>query len=193
MSSRQNEIGFYKAMSVKQRAIYLLDNYKHRRYFDTRRRKEIEEMIADIRAYERNRNDELGVRILSGMGMSDITSAAAEESIKIKNAFEAGTITESLIHDADDREMVKIAIDEWLVIKDDYVSLERAMYKLKPEDHELLLDYLEKKKDYNDIATEFMIEKASARKKIQRLRCEVRYIVSPDIKRHGLRWLDLVG
>lgn len=193
MSSKQNTIGFYKEMTVKQRVIYLLDNYNHRKYFEESRRKSIEGMIADIRAYERNRNAELGVRIMSGMGMSDITSAAAEESIKIKKAFEAGFISESIIRDEDDREMIMTAIDEWLVMKDDYESLERALWKLKPEDHDLLMAYLAREKDYNDIAAEYMIEKASARKKIQRLRCEVRCIVAPDIKRHGLHWSKMAG
>lgn len=193
MSTKQNTIGFYKAMTIKQRVIYLLDNYSHRKYFEESRRKSIEGMIADIRAYERNRNDELGIRIMSGMGMSDITSAAAEESIRIKKAFEAGFITESIIRDEEDRELIKTAIDEWLVMKDDYESLDRALWKLKPDDHKLLMAYLAKEIDYNDIAAEFMIEKASARKKIQRLRCEVRYIVSPEIQRHGLHWSKMAG
>lgn len=86
-------------------------------------------MIADIRAYERNRNEELGVRIMSGASMSDITSAAAEEKIRIEKSFFENLITESLIKDKEDREMILMAIDEWLVIKDDYESLERVLSK----------------------------------------------------------------
>lgn len=193
MSTKQNTIGFYKDLTVKKRIIYLLDHYKHREYYEESQRRYIEGMIADIRAYERNRNEELGVRIMSGGSMSDITSAAAEESIKIEKAFIAGAITETLIKDKDDRELILEAIDEWLVMKDDYASLDRVMWKLPPNEHDLIMAYLSKEKDYHDIAKEYMIEFASAKKKVHRIRENIGRMVSPDIERHGLRWSKVAG
>ena len=133
MSSKQKSTaicGFYRSLNVKQRVAYMLDNYQIRDYYERGYRMHIESMIADIRAYEINRNEELGVRIMSGASMSDITSAAAEEKIRIEKSFSENLITESLIKDKEDCEMILMAIDEWLVIKDDYESLERVLWRL---------------------------------------------------------------
>ena len=71
---------------------------------------------------------------MSGASMSDITSAAAEEKIRIEKSFSENLITESLIKDKEDCEMILMAIDEWLVIKDDYESLERVLWRLAPKE-----------------------------------------------------------
>lgn len=92
MISKQKLFGYYMELSVKERVLYMLTNYKHRAYYEESQRQYIEGMIADIRAYERKRNDDLGIRIMSGGSMSDITSAAAfyAYTIKKESADERG-------------------------------------------------------------------------------------------------------
>ena len=188
MISKQKLFGYYMELSVKERVLYMLTNYKHRAYYEESQRQYIEGMIADIRAYERKRNDDLGIRIMSGGSMSDITSAAAEERERIEKAFKAGKITKALISDKQDRDMMLSAIGEWLIMKDDYESLNRALWKLTPTEHELLMAYISREKDYYDIADECKIEFESAKKKIQRIRGKVIKIASPEFEMHGLNW-----
>lgn len=195
MTSKQKSTlcGFYRKLSVKQRVAYMLDNYQNRDYYERGYRMHIEGMIADIRAYERNRNEELGVRIMSGASMSDITSAAAEEKIRIEKSFSENLITESLIKDKEDREMILMAIDEWLVIKDDYESLERVLWRLTPKEHDLFMRYSANEISYGDIAKEYMIEDASAKQKIHRIRSKILKMVEPEVVRHGLHWSKVAG
>ena len=151
-------------------------------------------MIASsLEGVERNRNEELGVRIMSGASMSDITSAAAEEKIRIEKSFSENLITESLIKDKEDREMILMAIDEWLVIKDDYESLERVLWRLTPKEHDLFMRYSANEISYGDIAKEYMIEDASAKQKIHRIRLKILKMVEPEVVRHGLHWSKVAG
>ena len=125
--------------------------------------------------------------------MSDITSAAAEEKIRIEKSFAENLITESLIKDREDREMILMAIDEWLVIKDDYESLERVLWRLTPKEHDLFMRYSANEISYGDIAKEYMIEDASAKQKIHRIRSKILKMVEPEVVRHGLHWSKVAG
>ena len=130
---------------------------------------------------------------MSGASMSDITSAAAEEKIRIEKSFSENLITESLIKDKEDREMILMAIDEWLVIKDDYESLERVLWRLTPKEHDLFMRYSANEISYGDIAKEYMIEDASAKQKIHRIRLKILKMVEPEVVRHGLHWSKVAG
>ena len=185
MNTEQNIFGFYLGLSVRQRIQHLMKNYHYREYYVDSYRKYIEGMIADIRAYEMGRKADIGVRIMNGGSNSDITARKAEESIRINNAFSTGHIGESLIKDREERQMVSLAVNEWMTIKDDYAALNRALLMLRPEDHELMMDFLNKKKSYYDIARENMIEHASARKRLQRIRRQVIKLTERDFARHN--------
>ena len=121
---------------------------------------------------------------MSGGSISDITASKAEEAVRISKAFTSGQINESLIKDIEDRRMISLAVNEWMTIREDYGSLNRVLWLLQPEDHDLIMDYLNKKKDYYDIADEYSIEFESAKKKLQRIRGRVVKMALPDFTRH---------
>ena len=185
MSTEQKLVGFYLGLPVKKRIRHLMRNYHYRDYYEDGYRRYIEGLIADIRTYERNNKADTGVRIMSGGSVSDITSSMAEEAVRISRAFSTGQINESLIKDKEDRRMITQAVNEWMTIRDDYGSLNRVICLLRPEDHDLIMDYLNKKKDYYDIASEYSIEPESARKRLQRIRGRVIKMVTPDFARHN--------
>ncbi len=185
MSTKQKLFGFYLGLPARQRIHHLMRNYHCRDYYEEGYRKYIEGVIADIRSYERNRKADIGVRIMSGGSISDITASKAEEAVRISKAFTSGQINESLIKDIEDRRMISLAVNEWMTIREDYGSLNRVLWLLQPEDHDLIMDYLNKKKDYYDIADEYSIEFESAKKKLQRIRGRVVKMALPDFTRHG--------
>ena len=185
MNTEQKLFGFYLGLSVRQRIQHLMKNYHYRERYVESYRNYIEGMIADIRAYESKPKEDIGVRIVSSGTTSDITFRQAEEAIKINNAFTTGHIGESLIKDKEERQMATLAVTEWRAIRDDYASLNRALWMLNPEDHDLIMDYLNRKKSYYDIAEDLTIEYASARKKLQRIRGKVVRLTERDFVRHG--------
>ncbi len=184
MSTEHKLFGSYLGLTARQRIYHLLNNFHCRNYYEEGYRKYIEGTIADIRAYERNRKSELGVRVMSGNSISDITAEGAYEALAISKAVSSGRISESLIKDKEDRRMILLAIDEWVTIRDDCKSLERAINMLNPKDHELIMDYLSGKKSYRDIASDFMIDYESARKRLQRIRGRVVRLALSDFERH---------
>ena len=80
--------------------------------------------------------------------------------------------------------MATLAVMEWRAIRDDYAALNRALLMLKPEDHELIMDFLNRKKSYYDIAEEGMLTYSSAKKKLQRIRKKVVKLTERDFERH---------
>lgn len=184
MSTEHKLFGSYLGLTAKQRIYHLLNNFHCRNYYEDGYRKYIEGSIADIRAYERNRKSELGVRVMSGNSISDITAERAYEALAISKAVSSGRISESLIKDKEDRRMILLAIEEWVTIRDDFNSLERALGMLAPKDHDLIMDYLSGKKSYRDIAGDFMIDYESARKRLQRIRGRIVKLAMSDFERH---------
>ena len=95
MNTEHKLFGFYLGLSVKQKILHLMKNYHYREYYVESYRQYIEGMIEDIIAYESNRKEDIGVRIMSGNGISDITLREAEKSIKISNIFITGHVGET--------------------------------------------------------------------------------------------------
>lgn len=184
MSTERRLFGFYLDMTVKQRIHHLMGHYQHRDYYEQAYRRYIEGLIVDIRSYERSRGSDAGVRIMSGGSFSDITSRNADEALLASRAFDSGTVSETVVKDKEDRLMINAAMSEWLLIRDDYDSLNRALWMLEPSEHDLIMDFLSRKKSYKDIADDFMIEYDSARKKLQRIRSRVVKLAAPDFERH---------
>ncbi len=185
MNTEHKLFGFYLGLSVKQKILHLMKNYHYREYYVESYRQYIEGMIEDIIAYESNRKEDIGVRIMSGNGISDITLREAEKSIKISNIFITGHVGESLIKDKEDRRMATLAVNEWKAIRDDYASLSRALRMLKPEERKLMMEFLNREKNYYDIAEDCMITYQSAKKKVQRIRRQVVKLTELDFIRHA--------
>lgn len=184
MNTEQKLFGSYLGLSVKQRIYHLMKNYHYRERYVECYRQYIEGMIADIRAYECRPKDDIGVRIMSGDNNSDATARLAEDAVKISNVFITGHIGESLIKDKEERRVATLAVMEWRAIRDDYAALNRALLMLKPGDHELIMDFLNRKKSYYDIAEEGMLAYSSAKKKLQRIRKKVVKLTERDFERH---------
>ena len=121
---------------------------------------------------------------MSGDNNSDATARLAEDAVKISNVFITGHIGESLIKDKEDRRVATLAVMEWMTIRDDYAALNRALMMLRPEDNELIMDFLNKKKNYYDIAEEGMLTYNAAKKKLQRIRRKVVKLTESDFERH---------
>ena len=185
MSTEHKLFGFYLGLSARQKIHHLMKNYLYREHYIESYRKYVEGMIKDISTYERSRKDDVGVRIMPGNNISDITARKAEEAVRISNIFITGHIGESLIKDKEDRQMAMLAVNEWMAIRDDYASLSRALLMLKPKDHELMMDFLNRKKNYYEIAEENMITLQSAKKKVQRIRGKIMRLTEHDFARHS--------
>ena len=185
MNTEQELFGSYLGLSVKQRIYHLMKNYHYRDRYVECYRQYIEGMIADIRAYECRPKDDIGVRIMSGDNNSDATARLAEDAVKISNVFITGHIGESLIKDKEERRVATLAVMEWMTIRDDYAALNRALMMLRPEDNELIMDFLNKKKSYYDIADEGMLTYNAAKKKLQRIRRKVVKLTEHDFERHN--------
>ena len=185
MNTEHKLFGFYLGLSVKQKILHLMKNYHYREYYVESYRQYIEGMIEDIIAYESNRKEDIGVRIMSGNNISDTTLRQAEKAIRIGNIFKTGHVGESLIKDKEDRRVATLAVMEWMTIRDDYAALNRALMMLRPEDNELIMDFLNKKKSYYDIADEGMLTYSAAKKKLQRIRRKVVRLTEHDFERHN--------
>ncbi len=102
-------VGNYLGLNSKKRMDYIYKNYRNFKDISDAYMDSVTEMIASMREYERRHSrEDLGVRIQTSQSMSSITEERAYEHLLIKEALDKNLVTESLVGDKLEREMVSM-------------------------------------------------------------------------------------
>lgn len=164
-------VGMYLGMTAKKRMDFIYKNYRNFNYISDAYMDSVTEMIACIRECERrHEEDDLGVRVQTSQSLSSITEQRAFEHILIKEALDNNLITDSLIEDAEERERVSVAIFEWNLMKSEYEIFNKQMKALKPENYEIVKEYISRRKSIGDLADEYNIEPESMKVRLHRIK-----------------------
>lgn len=170
METKQRFVGIYMDLTTKERINFLLEHLSHFESYHQAYQESIEERISCIRCYERKKKGSLGVRVMSGNTISDITAQKAMEHLEIRESMNRGTVSSKMIRNKEEREEIVEAIYEWKLMRSEYEILLRQLQMLKPSDYEILYPYLMREKTKRQIAEELSIEKSSVEKRIFRIR-----------------------
>ena len=186
MSTKQIHLRSYANQPTEKRIRYLMQHYNDYELYEAAYRKEIEFRVAETRAIERNRRDDLGVRIMSGTSLSDITFEQACESSTIKDSLKENGRPDKLVRDRYEKELIFQLVNDWRTFKRDYDALNSQLPKLGHGNYEMFVDILRQEKNYQQIADELMIELDSVKKKIRRFKAKIIQLIMTEYQETGL-------
>ena len=167
-------VGMYLGMTAKKRMDFIYKNYRNFNYISDAYMDSVTEMIASMREYERRHSrEDLGVRIQTSQSMSSITEERAYEHLLIKEALDKNLVTESLVGDKFEREMVSVAIFEWNLMQSEFEIFRKQMKALKPENYRIVSLYITRRKSIDDLADEFNIEPESMKLRLHRIKGKI--------------------
>lgn len=170
MATKQKIVGFYCDRSIRERMNFIFENYRDFEQFHKAYRKSIEEKIFCIRNYERRKENHLGVRIMGGQTISDITAQKAIENLEISDNIAKGNIAGLQIQDEEDRKEIETAVLEWQLMRHEFEIFRQQLLMLKTSDYDILFPYINKEKSRKELAKELEIERGSIDKRIYRIR-----------------------
>lgn len=188
MKAKQNVIGMYVGLSAKNRIDFLI---KH--YVDIERLREaykdwVVDIMIDARTANRNRRDNLGVRVQTSNGISDITFCQATERILFDDCFKKLMVTEDMFPDPYEYELINLALFEWDLMKREYENLRHGFKLFLDEEETKIIDsYFKREKLLYDIADEYCIEPESANKRVYRIRKKLVSGVIPRFKEYNIK------
>ncbi len=185
MEAKHIFIGDYIKKSPKERIYQLLDNYKDfGRYRETYKNNVVDLMVA-MREYNLRPSDEdLGVRIQTTGGTSNITASKALERVSLEQCFEQMKITKEMFPDPYELGLISMAIYEWDLMAKEHKILTGFIGLMKPDERSLFLPYIRREKRVADIAAELCLEWESANKKVYRIRKALLKEVLPWFKEY---------
>ena len=186
MSTKQRKLDLYSDQPMEKRIRYLMRHYKDYELFEAALRQEIELNVAEARAYERNKHEELGVRIMSGTSLKDITYEQAKEAIEIADSLNKGGRPDDMVRDWEDKEYISQLVENWRTFKRDYAALNSQLLKLGDENYAIFIELLRREKNYQQLADELMIEIDSVKKKMKRLKRKVIQLITVEYQEKGL-------
>jgi len=169
--TKQSIVGVYVGLPVKKRIAFLMEHYRE---FD-RYRSAYKECVVSImiaaNSSKKNTSDDLGVRVQTSGGNSDITYYQALERIAFDECFDRVNVTDEMFPDPYEYHLISTAVFEWDLMKKEFDELNSCIkFILEEHERELLLSYINKKTKLKDIANDRAIEVDSARKKMYRIR-----------------------
>lgn len=143
----------------------------------------LRELITSDKEYN-NISDatELGVRIMTTLGVSDTTQAQALENIEIDDAIENEVYSDIFFKDIDDPDGIRFKIREYNLMKSEYKLFSKRLKKLDKEEYIFLLKFMKKEDSVEDIADEYSYSVDYTRKKISQTKNKLKNIVIPFMR-----------
>lgn len=171
METKQMFIGEYINKNPRQRIAQLLDNYGDFRRYREHYKRNVVELMEAIREYNiRPSEEDLGVRVQTTGGTSNITASKAIERMALEECFENRKISKEMFEDPEELRLISTAVYEWDLMTREFKVLNTFVKQIKPKDRSIYLFYLKGEKGFEDIAKDLDIEYESARKRVYRIR-----------------------
>ena len=171
MESKHNFIGSYLDKSPKERIYHLLDHYRDfDQYRDNYKDTVINLMVAMSEYNNRSKREDLGIRVQTSKGTSDITAAKAIERVALEECFEQMRVTKELFPDPDELGLISTAVYEWDLMGKEFDILAGFINLMRPDERNLFLPYIRREKRVAEIADELRLEWESANKRVYRIR-----------------------
>lgn len=182
MTKHVSVIGFYLNKEPKDRISFLYEHYSDYSRISERYQDMLTRRIAAMRSYERQRHDELGVRIMSGNPVRSLTEAMAEENDTIKNIVASGYLPKGVIRDYEDQSEIRMGLHEMEIFQREYDLFNRALTDLDGEEAWLFIGYIRREKTMDVMADELGVEKDSVRKRIYRTKVKITGLLLDEFK-----------
>ncbi len=171
MESKHNFIGSYLDKSPKERIYHLLDHYRDfDQYRDNYKDTVINLMVAMSEYNNRSKREDLGIRVQTSKGTSDITAAKAIERVALEECFEQMRVTKELFPNPDELGLISTAVYEWDLMGKEFDILAGFINLMRPDERNLFLPYIRREKRVAEIADELRLEWESANKRVYRIR-----------------------
>ena len=171
MKAKHLFIGEYIDKSPKDRIYQLLDNYRSfTRYLDSYKENVVNLMLAMREYYISPSEEELGVRVQTTRGTSDITASKAIDRVELEECFEKMRVTKELFPDPEELRLISTAVFEWNLMGKEYRILSGFIDMMQPDDRSIFVPYIKREKRVSEIAADQNVEWDSANKKVYRIR-----------------------
>lgn len=172
MSARKNTRSYCR-MTPEERFDYIYKNYEG---YDRRIKsfqKGIEFMIKSQKEYNRMKSKgDLGVRVSTSLGLTDKTATEAMENVMIEKCVRNNEITDELLEDLDNVDIVILKIQELQLMRYDYEIFNMILEGIDTEDG-ILNEYLQNTKTLHDIANVYALSYDGAKSRMHRLKNEL--------------------
>ena len=163
----------YCRMTPEERFDYIYKNYEG---YDRRIKsfqKGIEFMIKSQKEYNRMKSKgDLGVRVSTSLGLTDKTATEAMENVMIEKCVRNNEITDELLEDLDNVDIVILKIQELQLMRYDYEIFNMILEGIDTEDG-ILNEYLQNTKTLHDIANVYALSYDGAKSRMHRLKNEL--------------------
>ena len=171
METKHVFIGEYINKSPRERASILLRNYKDFKKYRERYKRNAVSLMAAMREYSLRPSDEdLGIRVQTTGGTSNITASKALERVCLEWCFEDMKVSKEMFPDPYELSLISTAVYEWDLMKKEYGILVRFIDIMKPQDRKIYLPYIRREKSVADLTHELCLEWESVRKRLYRIR-----------------------
>ena len=171
MEPKQTFIGEYVNRSPKERLYRLMDLYKDFASFLDDYKECVIDIMVVMREYQLQPSDaDLGVRVQTSGGTSNITASKAEDRMLLEECFEQRKIIKSMFPDPEELTLISTAVYEWDLMESEFKVLRGYINLMKPKDKSIFLPYIKGEKRIADIAEELCLEPESAITKLYRIR-----------------------
>ena len=185
METKQSIIGHYCKNSTDRRFDYIYMNYDNFTRQIEGYREGLAFLIASQKAYNR-KNDygDLGVRVQTSRGLSDLTADMAIENVIVKECIDKCEASDDLLMDVDDREEVALGLFELQLMKQELQVFDFQLQTFRKEDFKILSSYLNRNRSIREIAEELSIEPESVNKRLYRLKRKLKERIIPFMKEY---------
>lgn len=180
-------IGDYINKSPKERVYQLLDCYKDFWKYRENYKNTVVDLMMAMREYSnRPGDDDLGIRVQTMGGTSNITASRAIERIELERCFLRKKVDKAMFPDPYERELISTAVCEWDVMTKEFNILNGFMDLMKASDRSIFIPYINREKRVADIADELCLQWESANKKVYRIRKALLKEVLPCFKEYKI-------
>ena len=164
-------IGNYVSKSASERLEQLIVSYKDfERDRGLYKERVIDLMVAMREYHIKPSEEDLGVRVQTTGGTSNITASKALERVTLEECFKSMKISKEMFPDPDEYRLISLAVYEWDLMGREFGILDQFIKGMKEKDRDILLPYMRKEKGPRDLAEELCLEYDSARKRVYRIR-----------------------
>ena len=180
METKHIFIGDYINKNPKERIYQLLDNYKDFGKYREQYKENVVDLMVAMREYNiRPIDEDLGIRVQTTGGTSNITASKALERIALEHCFEKMRVSKELFPDPYELNLIATAVYEWDLMGKEYKILSGFINLMSPDERSIFVPYIKREKRVADLAAELCVEWESANKKVYRIRKALLHEVLP--------------
>lgn len=172
-------IGWYLNKSTGERVDFLYMNYPRLKRIMKGYQDSLYILIKNEREYSKHTGNDIGVRIMTTVGISDPTQKQAMENMLILEAIQNFRLTDDCLAGINDTRAIKEAYFELTVMKREIDLLNTRIKALSQDDEMIVSAYINRGKSIYDLAEDLCIEPESVRKKLYRIKRKIKKDMMP--------------